>query len=642
MSEQELKLHVPMASRAGVERELKQAGAERLSLHAMYFDTPGRELARARVAIRLRREGRNWVQTLKMPGANAITRVEMNHPRPGPILDLSVYAGTEVQDALASIKGQLGLRYETDVVRLLRKTRTRYGTVEIAYDSGVLRAGELELPICEMEFELMSGRPAAIFAATRGWQARYGLVLDPRSKSERGDALAQLAHTLAQPDLDEHARAAAIAQFWGPRYARPVRLASDMTPAQALGVTAGECLDQIARNAAMLAEVDTLNLYSAGQPEHVHQLRVGMRRLRSAWRLFRGWAQLPPQDLQDSLRAHFAHFGANRDQDVLQESIIPALVKAGMPTFPIPSEQAPPETAQVNAASTAFQAWLLDMLEWSLDVRPADSTAQPVSMEAPERTDAASGPLRPARAAPALARGASRQAVASITVRAEGQQDALAGERAGPDMAARDADAASDAAAADGGAKHGDGGTADHATKDSAGLKGGGTGGGGTGGTGGGGTGGTGGGRTAATLQPTIIPLLPPRDPRTLQALLARRLRKWHTQVLGEGEVFADLEIPARHELRKRAKRLRYGLSFAESLLPATKMRDYRRRLAAVQDVLGEMNDLAVAHDLYRQWSSRYPQAWFALGWISARQEKLVVEAQRAFKKLGKAKRFWK
>lgn len=102
-----------------------------------------------------------------MPGANAISRVEINHPRPGPVLDLSVYAGTEAQAALTAIKGELGLRYETDVQRLFCKVRGRHGTVELAYDTGVLRAGALELPISELEFELVSGRPAAIFAMAR-------------------------------------------------------------------------------------------------------------------------------------------------------------------------------------------------------------------------------------------------------------------------------------------------------------------------------------------------------------------------------------------------------------------------------------------------------------------------------------------
>ncbi|WP_427184608.1 CHAD domain-containing protein [Bordetella bronchialis] len=641
MSEQELKLHVPHASRAAVERELKQAGAERVPLHAMYFDTPERELARARIAIRLRREGRNWVQTLKTPGGNAITRVEMNHPRPGPILDLSVYAGTEVHAALAALKGELGLRYETDVTRLVRKTRTRQGTVEIAYDVGVLRAGDLELPIREVEFELMSGRPGAIFATARTWLSRYGLVLDPRSKSERGDALAQLAHTLAQPGLEEEPRKAAIARFWGPRFAKAVSLYPEMTPPQGLAAVAAECLDQIMRNAAMLSEVDTLGIYGAGQPEHVHQLRVGIRRLRSAWRLFRGWAELPPREAEAALRGYFSAFGANRDQDVLQESIIPALVKAGMPTFPIPEDDTPPVAAQETAAGKAFQGWLLDMLEWTLDVRPG-----PEAQDAESRGHAAYAEGQPGGGASHAAdsdgnAGGHGKASGNGIARADRSNpgdDAGGGVRSLPghgqathqgassgNGAAKDRDLARGAEDADdaGGSRIGEGdGRAKHRAQPAAAM------------------------HHAASLaveifHPTIIPLTP-RTPRDLRTLLARRLRKWHKQVLAEGERFAALDIPSRHALRKRAKRLRYGLSFAESLLPAQKMRDYRRKLADVQDVLGEMNDLSVAHDLYRQWSTRHPQAWFALGWISARQEKLLGEAQRAFTKLGHAKRFWK
>jgi inorganic triphosphatase YgiF len=568
----------------------------------MYFDTPERELARARIAIRLRREGRNWVQTLKTPGANSITRVEMNHPRPGPILDLSVYAGTEVHDALAGLKGELGLRYETDVTRLVRKVRTRQGMVEIAYDSGLLRAGDLELPISEVEFELISGRPGAIFSTARTWLSRHGLVLDSRSKSERGDGLAQLANALAQSGLTDDARQDAIARFWGPRPAKSVSLSAEMTPPQGLAAVAAECLDQIIRNAAMLAEVDTLGVYGAGQPEHVHQLRVGIRRLRSAWRLFRGWAELPSDDAQSALRAHFTAFGANRDQDVLQESIIPALVKAGMPTFPIPADDTPPVAALHTAAGKAFQGWLLGMLEWTLDVRPAPEMAVQADAtgSANHVGDGNGGNSKDSGNGNSGSNG-GRTAMSAASTRPRSVASVAAdknGTGASAHLAATDTNDTS--AMTTGTAPQG-----------------------------------------METIHPTIIPLTP-REPRDLQTLLARRLRKWHKQVLAEGERFVELDIPSRHELRKRAKRLRYGLNFAESLLPAQKMRDYRRRLADVQDVLGEMNDLSVAHDLYRQWSSRHPQAWFALGWISARQEKLVGEARRTFAKLGEAPAFWK
>lgn len=509
MPEQELKLHVPAASRQAVQREIKQREATRIRLHAMYFDTPERELARARIAIRLRLEGRDWVQTLKMPGADAITRIEMNHPRPGPVLDLSVYAGTDVEAPLAAIKGELGLRYETDVLRLLRRVRTRHGMVELAYDTGILRAGTLELPISELEFELVSGKPRAIFAAARGWQQRHALVLDPRSKSERGDALAQLAHKLAEVDAaagDDHQarRAEAIARFWAPRGAAAIKLREDMSPPQAMGAIAAECLDQIARNAAVLAEVDTEGVYRAGNSEHVHQLRVGVRRLRSAWKLFDGWIAPVPDAMLQQARAHFAAFGANRDQDVLNETVAPALARAGMPVIPVESTP-PEEDARTIAGGKAFQAWLLDLLEWSLDVPPPAA--------APDGH--------------AIANGTPTDAAPEPAIRLEG-------------------------------------------------------------------------GVPGALVQPTIIPLQG-AEPETpgLQKQLARRLRRWHGKVADQGLQFAALDIPARHELRKRGKRLRYSLAFAESLLPAAKLRGYRKLLSRVQDILGEINDMAVAKEHY-------------------------------------------
>lgn len=551
MSEQELKLHVPAASRQAVQREINQREATRIRLHAMYFDTPERELARARIAIRLRKEGQDWVQTLKMPGANAITRIEINHPRPGPVLDLSVYAGTEVESALAAIEGELGLRYETDVERLLRRVRTRYGTVELAYDTGLIRAGTLELPISELEFELVSGRPAAIFSVARGWLQRHHLVLDARSKSERGDALAQLAHTLsavdAGPDVDREAhRAQAIAKFWAPRNAASVKLKADMTAPEAMGEIAAECLDQIARNAAVLAEVDTEGVYHAGNSEHVHQLRVGIRRLRSGWKLFDGWVAMPSEAVLQGVRTHFAAFGANRDQDVLNETVAPALTRAGMPVIPMEAP-APEQDAQSIAAGREFQGWLVDLLEWSLDVAPA----------LPE--------------------------VPSMAV------DGVASEQA-PEPGIR--------------------------------LE---------------------GGTHMTPVTPTIIPMVPPEpEQHNLRKQLARRLQRWHKKVVTEGTHFATLEIPARHELRKRGKRLRYSLAFAESLLPATKLRSYRKLLSHVQDVLGEINDLAVAHDHYQACTATHPQAWFALGWISARHDELAIEAQQAFNALARSKPFWK
>jgi len=582
MSEQELKLHVPAAARPAIERELKkQRDVSQVRLHALYFDTADRELARARIALRLRQEGRDWIQTLKAPGADAITRKEVNHARPGPVLDLSVYAGTEFEAALSQIKGELTLRYETDVVRTLRKIRTRQGVVELAYDIGMLRAGALELPISEVEFELVSGQVAALFTLGRTWLQRHGLVLDARSKSERGDALATLAHVLAPadptalPDADERARA--IAQFWAPRGADGITLKPEMTPGQALSAVTAECLDQIIRNTAVMAEVDTLGVYDAGQAEHVHQLRVGVRRLRSAWRLFEGLATLPSDVLQEDIKVHFSAFGANRDQDVQDETIAPVLREAGMPDFAMPGSP-PAEDARTLAQGRAFQGWLLEMLEWSLTPQPPYT---------PHLVPTATEPLK-----------AATGEAASIAIAGEDEDEdapaAASGQHVG-ELAAMLATAS-----------------------------------------------GTGSAPGEAMVVPIIIPLHPATPAHPLQARLVDRLRRWHKKVVSDGKHFATLAIDDKHALRKRAKRLRYGLSFTESLLPASRLKAYRKQLAQVQDVLGEFNDLAVAHERYEAAAAAHPEAWFAVGWIAARQAALVERAEHAFRELSKTPTFWK
>lgn len=518
MQEQELKLNVPVAARKAIVAQLKALSAEpRIRLRAMYFDTPDRELARQRAAVRLRLEGRKWVQTFKMAGQDALSRVELNHPRPGPELDLSLYAGTPAEAVFAQVKGELGLRYETDVWRTRRLIRTRLGLVEAAYDEGVVRAGGLELPIHEVEFELMSGRIGALFTLATRWVKQHGLVIDVRSKAERGDGLANAAKRIneAADDKRKLVRDEEIARFWAPAQAGKLDLPPRASPEQALDLITAACVEQIVRNAASLAGVDALPGTIAG-PEHVHQLRVGMRRLRSAWRLFNDWTALPEPAVQDAAARYFGEFGAARDSDVLGDTVVPALLRAGMPAI---SLRAPADAVDANqlAGSPAFQSWLLAVLAWSIGVRPAPAPL-----------------LAPMEAAP------------------------------------------------------------------------------------------------------------PAAQPGKLARPVAQRLRKWHRRLIADGRRFHELDDPARHKLRKLAKRLRYGLSFTECLFDAHRVKPYRKRLADLQDVLGDINDLVVARELYAAMTDEHPQAWFALGWIAGRLEELYKDAEDKIALLADVRPFWK
>ena len=199
-TEIELKFLVPLAAHPAVLAELKRGTAtiEKISLAAKYLDRPDRRLACAGMAWRLRREGRRWVQTLKAAGASPLERFEHEVIRPEATHDLTAHAGTLAGDRLLEIVAQagaegveLGVRFETEIRRTARRVRTRGAVIEVAFDEGRLLAGQASLRVTELEFELVSGSPAAMLALAERWRQRFGLLYDPRSKAERGDLLAE-------------------------------------------------------------------------------------------------------------------------------------------------------------------------------------------------------------------------------------------------------------------------------------------------------------------------------------------------------------------------------------------------------------------------------------------------------------------
>lgn len=391
MLERELKLHVPGPSREPLANALRYMGASDQRLRARYFDTQDRDLARAGIALRLRLEGEQWVQTLKAPGPDELSRIELNHPRSSPELDLTLYKGSAVEPILAGLQHALKMRYETDVNRLTLVQETSQGVVELACDRGVVRSGNLVFEIWELELELVSGHTDAVFTLGRHWLQQYGLILDLRSKAERGD---QLARSITMP---------------APRRAGKVRLQEMMTVKQAYAQCLGECVSQIIRNATSLAGVDTSEADSHAKFEYAQYLRVGMRRLRSCLKFYGKWEKVNKLLNDQRLRDYFSFLGEVRDQDVLRFHIAPQLAKAGMPDLPVPAAvpvapstpsdtnstrqtarqtedhagaDTPPTQAQATplsaytasagpaqlAGDVAFQLYLLDLLETLLSL----------------------------------------------------------------------------------------------------------------------------------------------------------------------------------------------------------------------------------------------------------------------------------
>ncbi len=113
-------------------------------------------------------------------------------------------------------------------------------------------------------------------------------------------------------------------------------------------------------------------------------------------------------------------------------------------------------------------------------------------------------------------------------------------------------------------------------------------------------------------------------------------LRKNHKRMIREGEDFDNLPTEIKHDLRIRAKRLRYALQFFSSLYGQEHCRGMLKTLSALQDNLGLLNDLVVAERLLDEAGARCSEPTKALidGWYAARldfQEGHAGDAWQAF-----------
>jgi triphosphatase len=356
MTEFELKFEIPQTALQRVAAALNDGRIDRARLQATYFDTEDGALARNGLVVRVRKEGRRWVQTAKGPTSVLLERLEHNvnltRQVKGvePDVDLARHAGTPVGDAISkalNLKAgesypHLVPLYETDVQRVTRLVAMDESMVEVALDQGRIVSGNQSLPICELEIELKKGRPEHAVALARQWCAEYGLSLSSISKSMKGQRLRN-------------------ALSWGPAVpATAPAFHRDATGAQIAEAVLQSCLNQIVPNASELAAL------SSGpdhvHPDHIHQLRVGIRRLRTALRELEGLTDAFDAAWGPALVHVFRQLGEHRDHGHLERDLQPKLVAAGGPgvNFGQTGQDIPDPGAVVRAP--AFQDVLLSLI----------------------------------------------------------------------------------------------------------------------------------------------------------------------------------------------------------------------------------------------------------------------------------------
>ena len=211
--ETEIKLRVSRETLAALRehpllKKRNKSGWERRELMNQYFDTPERDLAQAKVALRLRKDGDDIIQTLKTRGqsvAGLSERNEYNWDLPKAKLDVKKLDGECWPEQLAELdKKTLKPIFTTDFVRERAEIAWGRGkakvVIEAALDLGHVVVGKQKEEICELELELREGEPAALLELAAELAATLALMPCDISKAERGYRLLDPdQHTLDLP-----------------------------------------------------------------------------------------------------------------------------------------------------------------------------------------------------------------------------------------------------------------------------------------------------------------------------------------------------------------------------------------------------------------------------------------------------------
>lgn len=312
-----------------------------------YYDTPERNLARAGVALRVRRSDGAHVQTVNADRQTGVAadRSEWEWPiegdRPEPTLLAQTPAAARLPESL-----NLEPVAVTEIERTTRLLRLDDGTqVEAAFDAGWIIAGDAREPVQELELELRHGDAAALYRLALQLHATVPVTIETEAKAARGFSLRN---------------------GTAPAPSKAVRAA--LTP-ETRGADAFRQIMAAGANHLLANRTPTL----AGDAEGLHQMRVAIRRMRTALVFFKPHLERHALARFDTgLRRVGRVFGEARDWDVFCLEILPETLTDAAAGWREMLEKPAQErrdaayrTATEEIAAPAFTALVLGLAAWA-------------------------------------------------------------------------------------------------------------------------------------------------------------------------------------------------------------------------------------------------------------------------------------
>lgn len=297
--EAELKLTGTPASLAAIFNALDGEMLKTSKVVSTYYDTADGRLWRRGFSLRLRQKGRGYELTLKQIGGS-LRRGEWSAAVDEPLADIARLPPQAPRGEIGTIlPEEMGPRFASEMERAKKRLDLEGATVEVSFDKGRIVSGDREAPLAELEFELLDGQVGVMLGHVKSALGRRRFVIGTRSKADRG---MELADNLPPGCI---------------KAIKPPLDATD-TLETAVGKIIAVTARQIIGNIAAAAD--------GRDPEGVHQLRIGLRRLRSAFSLFNGALSHRGEVLGDKAKRAFQALGDARDLDVfLLETMAPVL-----------------------------------------------------------------------------------------------------------------------------------------------------------------------------------------------------------------------------------------------------------------------------------------------------------------------------
>lgn len=274
-------------------------------LRSVYYDTPDLYLWRRGFTLRVRRGGGYWTQTVKGGGSTQggiHRRLELETRLAGPTPDCRAVRDGELARLFSSRRLREALEpvFVTEVSRSTRVLRPASATVvEVCIDRGHIRARDAVESICEIELELKSGAVSDLYKLALTLSDIVHLHVENRSKAERGYALFRNERIL-------------------PVKGRSPALSPDMSAGDSFGAIMWATLEHLQANER--------GVLGSRDPEFLHQVRVSLRRLRSALGVF---TNVLPEAETASFKSEFKWLagilGPARDWDVFITETLPLI-----------------------------------------------------------------------------------------------------------------------------------------------------------------------------------------------------------------------------------------------------------------------------------------------------------------------------